>query len=171
MSLAHAAGACRSYRASYLGHMVAVKELNKPDPNRPEDDDLGIYYQREMATLKELHHPNVLQLLGLCKHDDTLYIITEFVEGGDLRRHLKNKDLKLSWQLRVRIAADCADAMAYLHAKSILHRDFKSKNLLVGPSWRVKVCDFGFARKKANTNELSGAECRVCQWRVAQFLV
>lgn len=135
--------------------MVAVKQLVNPDaPDvKPEDDDMGLYYQREMATLKELQHPNVLKLLGLCKHEDTLYIITEFVEGGDLRRHLKNHSLKLSWHLRVRIAKDCADAMAYLHSKSILHRDFKSKNLLVGPGWRVKVCDFGFARKMANQNE------------------
>jgi serine/threonine protein kinase len=66
-----------------------------------------------------------VKLLGLCKHNATLFIITDFIEGGDLRRHLKNKNLKLSWSLRVRIARDCAAAMAYMHSKNILHRDFK----------------------------------------------
>ena len=131
---------------------------------------MDIYYQREMATLKELHHPNVVQLLGLCKHNETLFIITEFVEGGDLRRHLKNKNLKLTWALRVKIATDCAAAMAYLHRKSILHRDFKSKNLLVGPEWRVKVCDFGFARKIAPKNEYMTL-CGTDEWMAPEVML
>lgn len=120
---------------------MAVKELLNPeaDEEGAADDDMDIYYQREMATLKELKHVNVLQLLGLCKHESTLFIITEYIEGGDLRRHLKNKSLKLSWLLRTKIARDSAAAMAYMHSVSILHRDFKGKNLLVAPDWTVKV--------------------------------
>lgn len=97
--------------------VVAVKELLNPDAANAEDD-MDIYYQREMATLKELQHPNVLKLLGLCKHGNNLFIITEFIEGGDLRRHLKNKALRMSWSLRTRIARDCGHGVHALASDS-----------------------------------------------------
>ncbi len=146
---------------------MAVKELLSPDP----EEDMDIYYQREMATLKEMRHPNVVKLMGLCKHNNTLFIITEFIEGGDLRRHLKNKDLKLSWSLRVRIARDAASAMAYIHSKETLHRDFKSKNLLVAPDWSVKVCDFGFARKIDGPKNSYFTICGTDEWMSPEVML
>lgn len=159
------------YRGTYKGNVVAVKELLNPDQEDGAEDDMDIYYQREMATLKEMDHPNVLKLLGLSKHNDNLFIITEFVEGGDLRRHLKNKTLKLSWGLRVRLARDSAAAMAYMHERSILHRDFKSKNLLVAPDWSVKVCDFGFARKIDGPKNSYFTICGTDEWMSPEVML
>jgi serine/threonine protein kinase len=155
------------YRATYDGSFVAVKELLNPEP----EDDMDIYYQREMATLKEMRHPNVLKLMGLCKHNNTLFIITEFIEGGDLRRHLKNKELRLSWSLRTRIARDCAAALGYMHGKSILHRDLKSKNLLVAPDWSVKMCDFGFARKIDGPKNSYFTICGTDEWMSPEVML
>lgn len=159
------------YRGSYHGQVVAVKELLNPEAEEGAEDDMDIYYQREMATLKDLQHPNVLQLLGLCKHQNTLFIITEYIEGGDLRRHLKNKSLKLSWLLRTRIARDSAAAMAYMHSKMTLHRDFKSKNLLVAPDWSVKVCDFGFARKIDGPKNSYFTICGTDEWMSPEVML
>jgi serine/threonine protein kinase len=72
-----------------------------------------------------------VQLLGLCKDDTGIYIVTEFIPGGDLRSKLKDDSLELSWLLRVKIAIDVAYAMNYLHSKKMIHRDLKSQNLLV----------------------------------------
>ncbi len=113
-----------------------------------------------------------MQLLGLCKDTTGIYIVTEFIPGGDLRSKLKDENLALSWHLRVRVAIDVAYAMNYLHSKKMIHRDLKSQNLLVRncssppppnyklwfvrvltcfqkvcEDWKIKVCDFGFARK------------------------
>jgi hypothetical protein len=74
-----------------------------------------------------------VQLLGLCKDDTGIYIVTEFIPGGDLRAKLKDDSLELSWLLRVKVAIDVAYAMNYLHSKKMIHRDLKSQNLLVRP--------------------------------------
>jgi LIM domain kinase 1 len=130
------------YKGVYLGTEVAIKQLYYVD-----DEDMQKYIEREMATLKGLRHPNIVQLLGLCKDDTGIFIVTEFLPGGDLRSKLKDDSIELSWHLRVRVAIDVAYAMNYLHSKKMIHRDLKSQNLLVCEDWKIKVCDFGFARK------------------------
>jgi len=83
--------------------------------------------------------------VSLCFFDD-LYIVTEFVNGGNLRSKLDDKSQELDWKLRACLLKDFSLAMNYLHAKGIIHRDLKSHNLLVTQEWRLKVCDFGLAR-------------------------
>eukprot|EP01094_Clydonella_sp_ATCC50884_P025427 TRINITY_DN6673_c1_g1_i5.p1 TRINITY_DN6673_c1_g1~~TRINITY_DN6673_c1_g1_i5.p1 ORF type:complete len:262 (-),score=69.67 TRINITY_DN6673_c1_g1_i5:89-874(-) len=52
----------------------------------------------------------------------------------------------ITWKKRVRVALETAQAICYLHSKGVIHRDLKSQNLLVDDSFRIKICDFGFAR-------------------------
>jgi len=139
------------YRGTYLGTDVAIKKLFFVD-----DDFMQKYIEREMDTLTCLNHPNIVQLMGLCIGMDDMYIITEFVTGGDLRSKLKDKGIDMDWKLRVGILRDIALAMNYLHAKSIIHRDLKSHNLLVAEDWKVKVCDFGLARTAPEGEEQKG---------------
>eukprot|EP01089_Gocevia_fonbrunei_P004231 TRINITY_DN1424_c0_g1_i1.p1 TRINITY_DN1424_c0_g1~~TRINITY_DN1424_c0_g1_i1.p1 ORF type:complete len:427 (+),score=87.11 TRINITY_DN1424_c0_g1_i1:128-1408(+) len=129
------------YDGEYLGTRVAIKKLYFVD-----DDFMQKYIEREMDTLTGLAHPNIVQLIGLCIETDDMYIVTEFVSGGDLRSRLKDESMKMDWLVRLGIARDIALAMNYLHSKNIMHRDLKSHNLLVAESWKVKVCDFGLAR-------------------------
>jgi serine/threonine protein kinase len=58
------------------------------------------------------------------------------------------KEVKITWKLVLRMAADCAEAVAYLHSLTpcILHRDLKAENLLVGEEFRCKLTDFGLSR-------------------------
>ena len=108
-----------------------------------------------------MRHPNIVQFIGISKDDvKGFHIVTEvywlpfqsneiahlrvqFVSGGDLRKKLKDKSLSMSWRLKADIAHQIACAVAYLHSRSIIHRDLKSKNLLVDTNWKIKVCDFG----------------------------
>jgi serine/threonine protein kinase len=130
------------YKGSYLGTPVAIKKIAKSEDLKQE---LDIFVQREQAMTK-YSHPHLVQFIGVSSHDVYLYLVTEYVPGGDLRRYLKNPLTEIPWKLRVQIALDVARAMAFLHSKKIMHRDLKSKNLLVDANWKIKVCDFGFAR-------------------------
>jgi len=114
------------------------------------------YIEREMDTLTQLNHPNIVQLMGLCIGMDDLYIITEYVKGGNLHSKLEDKSIDMPWKLRVSILRDVALAMNYLHAKDKIHRDLKSHNLLVTEDWKVKVCDFGLARSAPDNEEKRG---------------
>jgi len=124
----------------WLGTRVAIKKLYFVD-----DQLMQKYIEREMETLTQLAHPNIVQFLGLCMGKD-ICIVMEFVSGGDLRSKLKDNKLNIPWKTRIEVAKQLAGAMAYLHKKGIIHRDLKSHNMLVGEGWRIKVCDFGLAR-------------------------
>jgi len=131
------------YKGKYLGSPAAIKKLYFVD-----DEFMQKYIEREMETLTSLHHPNIVQLLGICIHGDDVYIVTEYVAGGNLRKRLKREDgTPMSWKLKVTIAKGLALAMTYLHSKKIIHRDLKSHNVLLDGDGRVKLCDFGLARR------------------------
>jgi len=129
------------YDGDYLGTRVAIKKLYFVN-----DEMMQKYIEREMDTLTNLAHPNIVQFMGLCIELEDIYIVTEFVPGGDLRAILKDDHADIPWDVRVDIAKQLAAAMNYLHSRNIIHRDLKSHNLLVGDGWKIKVCDFGLAR-------------------------
>jgi len=135
------------WKGKYLGLEVAIKKLFFVD-----DDFMQKYIEREMDTLRGLNHPNIVQLMGLCTETGDIYIITEFVGGGNLR-HILKSDMELTWERRLAFALDVALAMTYLHHKDIMHRDLKSANLLVSSDWKIKVCDFGLARNSPSEGE------------------
>ncbi|GAM29201.1 hypothetical protein SAMD00019534_123770 [Acytostelium subglobosum LB1] len=161
------------FKGEYFGTPVGIKEITL-SPNNSQYKDLIKFIKREVAMLR-FSHPNLVQFIGVAEKGQTLYIVTEFVTGGDLAYYLfknKNEDtdafmnrkvnigssstpdidtmgerlVSMSWPLRIKIAYDVACAMAYLHSRHVIHRDLKSTNLLVCESWKIKVCDFGFAR-------------------------
>jgi len=129
------------YDGDYLGTRVAIKKLYFVN-----DEMMQKYIEREMDTLTNLAHPNIVQFMGLCIELEDIYIVTEFVPGGDLRAILKDENKEIPWDVRSDIAKQLAAAMNYLHSRNIIHRDLKSHNLLVGDGWKIKVCDFGLAR-------------------------
>jgi len=129
------------HRGKYFGTDVAIKTIFDTD------EDSMLYLQREINVLKSMRHPNIVQFIGITQNPAGLAcIITEFVAKGDLRKKLKDQTIPMSWALKTDIAHQICCAIAYLHSRNIIHRDLKSKNLLVDHNWRIKVCDFGFAR-------------------------
>jgi len=153
------------YKAQYFGTDVAVKKLLDVD-----DTFMHKYIEREMAILKSLRHPNIVQFMGLCKHSSGLYIITEFVGGGDLRHMLKDKAREMPWKLRVKMAMDIAHALTYLHSRGCIHRDIKSHNLLVEPdSGKLKLCDFGFSRSIETEDVMT--LCGTDEWMAPEVML
>jgi len=151
------------FRGTYYGTEVAIKQLLDVD-----DKDMHKYIEREMATLRDMRHPNVVQFMGLSRNHTDVYIITEYISGGDLRKILKDETKEMPWILRAKIATDVAYAMTFLHSKGLIHRDLKSNNLLVGDNWKVKVCDFGFSRR-VNKGELMTL-CGTDEWMAPEVM-
>eukprot|EP01089_Gocevia_fonbrunei_P022101 TRINITY_DN879_c0_g1_i1.p1 TRINITY_DN879_c0_g1~~TRINITY_DN879_c0_g1_i1.p1 ORF type:complete len:401 (-),score=122.39 TRINITY_DN879_c0_g1_i1:94-1296(-) len=136
------------FKGEYMGTKVAIKKLFFVD-----DQFMQKYIEREMDTLTAIHHPNIVQLLGICMEQEDVYLITEFVNGGDLHKRLLESKT-LSWNQKVSYCKDIALAMTYLHSKNIMHRDLKSHNLLLGEGDKIKVCDFGLARTEGSGEEI-----------------
>jgi len=151
------------YRAKYVGTDVAVKKLLNI-----ENKAMHKYIEREMSILKTMRHPNIVQYMGMSKTDEDVYIVTEFLNGGDLYDKLRD-DVKMSWKLRVNLAIETCRAIAYLHTKNIVHRDLKSQNLLVDNNWKLKVCDFGFARA-ADSKEYMTL-CGTDEWMAPEIML
>ena len=140
-------------QGTYLGIDVAIKEV------LPSTEyDVGKYFEREWRLMKECRHPNICLFIGLSRApqpDNRIFIISEFVENGNVRLYIHDKTKPFPWRLRISFATDVARALAYLHARKCIHRDLKGENLLVTANGRLKITDFGFARIAARNEEES----------------
>ncbi|GAA5881260.1 hypothetical protein JCM3774_002867 [Rhodotorula dairenensis] len=127
------------------GQYAAVKIVPKPrkkDQDRANKMLLGI--EREIVIMKLIEHPNVLRLLDVWETGSELYLIMEYVEGGELFDYLVR---------RKRLHADEArhyfqqiiSGVDYCHRFNICHRDLKPENLLLDSEKNIKIADFGMA--------------------------
>ncbi|KJA13528.1 hypothetical protein HYPSUDRAFT_49791 [Hypholoma sublateritium FD-334 SS-4] len=141
------------WKGSYLGIDVAIKEV------LPSSEyDVAKYFEREWRLMKECRHPNICLFIGLSRApapDNRIFIISEFIENGNVRIYIHDKARPFPWKLRLSFATDVARALAYLHARKCIHRDLKGENLLVTSNGRLKITDFGFARIAARNEEES----------------
>ncbi|XP_062929718.1 tyrosine-protein kinase ABL1 isoform X1 [Mobula hypostoma] len=119
---------------------VAVKTL-KEDTMEVEE------FLKEAAVMKEIKHPNLVQLLGVCTREPPFYIITEFMTHGNLLDYLRdcNKE-EVNAVVLLYMATQISSAMEYLEKKNFIHRDLAARNCLVGENHLVKVADFGLSR-------------------------
>ncbi|KAI3380439.1 hypothetical protein SNEBB_001665 [Seison nebaliae] len=135
---------------SILFGTVAIKQLNVKNPSVKQRKA----FNNEVAMLRKTRHDNVLFYIR-CIEDQTLGIVTEWCRGNTLYHHLYFSQ-KTNWQIEklLDISYQISIGMGYLHAKNIIHRDLKSKNIFLvsgehTPSkWCVKIGDFGLATIK-----------------------
>ncbi|XP_023551114.1 receptor-like cytoplasmic kinase 176 [Cucurbita pepo subsp. pepo] len=128
---------------SGTGIAIAVKRHNQ-DGMQGHSEWLA-----EINYLGQLHHPNLVKLVGYCLENDDQLLAYEFMSRGSLDNHLFGRgswSQPLSWKLRMKIAVDAARGLAYLHSKKVIHRDFKSSNILLDANYDAKISDFGLAK-------------------------
>jgi len=154
-------------RANYFGTPVAVKKILEPG------GDMEKYVDRELALLKNLRHPNIVQFIGVCKHKDEIFIVTEYCSKGNLKSLLYGKpEVSLSWRRRVRMATDIARGLVYLNSRKFIHRDLKSDNCLVDDDGKLKLCDFGMARStKRNEAPKVMTICGTDEWMAPEVML
>ena len=132
------------YRArdERLGKTVALKVLSE---TRAGGSDSRQRLRREARAAAILNHPGIVAVYDYDEEDGVPFIAYEYVEGRTLDQVIA--DEKLSAERMADIGAQLADGLAYAHERGILHRDVKPQNIMVMEDGRVKILDFGLAKK------------------------
>ncbi|OAD00827.1 protein kinase A catalytic subunit [Mucor lusitanicus CBS 277.49] len=99
----------------------------------------------ERSILTKVQHPFIVNLWGSFQDCANLYMVMDFVPGGELFSFLR-KSKKFSNDVARFYAGEVLLALAYLHSKNIIYRDLKPENLLLDVHGHIKICDFGFAK-------------------------
>ena len=149
-------GMARVFRARQLSlnRVVAIKEIKTAFGSNPE---LLERFKREARTAANLVHENIIQVYNFGEPSrGSLFIVMEFMEGRDLKSLLLQ-----SGPMPPRIAAilvrEAARALAYAHARKLVHRDVKPGNIMVSDRGEVKLMDFGIVREMDSELTRTGA--------------
>ncbi|HET9795574.1 MAG TPA: protein kinase, partial [Thermoanaerobaculia bacterium] len=126
-----------------LDRFVAVKVLPE---SLARDPDALARFEREAHAVAALNHPNILSIHDFGSHDGVAYAVTELLEGETLRSRLEG-GAALPPRRAVEIATAIARGLAAAHEKGIIHRDLKPDNVFLTSDGRVKILDFGLAKK------------------------
>ena len=154
-----------SYGEVYLTSKKNSKEIyatKKVEKQKIISDKLRQYFLNEIEILKNINHPNIMQLVDIQSRHNYIYLITEYCNGGTLSDNLtmyqKLHKNPLPEKIVIYLMKQIADAIFYLHEKSIINRDLKMENILLHfenlddrkklnlLKAKVKIIDFGFAR-------------------------
>ena len=136
------------YRArdKKLGRTVAVKFLPDELAARPE---LKARFLREARAMAALDHRGIVAIHELREEDGQTFLVMELVEGSPL-----SKALPLPPDRALDVMVQVCDALAYAHARGVVHRDVKPENVILDREGRAKVADFGIARMLSGESDL-----------------
>ncbi|OCF74469.1 AGC/PKA protein kinase [Kwoniella mangroviensis CBS 8886] len=129
-------------RSKHNGRFYAVKVLNKEKVIKMKQVE---HTNSEREMLVRVRHPFLVNLWGTFQDVNNLYMVMDFVAGGELFSLLR-KSQRFPNSVAKFYAAEVALALDYLHSLDIIYRDLKPENLLLGADGHVKVTDFGFAK-------------------------
>ncbi|MPC24870.1 Kinase suppressor of Ras 2 [Portunus trituberculatus] len=126
------------YSGNWHGH-VAIKELRMDYVN---DEKTLEAFKAEVSTFRKTRHENLVLFMGACMKPPRLAIVTSLCKGHTLYTHIhENKD-KFNMSKTIMIAQQISQGMGYLHARGIVHKDLKTKNIFL-ESGKVVITDFG----------------------------
>ncbi|CAG9769905.1 unnamed protein product [Ceutorhynchus assimilis] len=112
--------------------------------------------EAEAILMKSLHHENLVNLLGIVRKKDQIYLVTEYMSKGSLVDYLRSRGrLHVSKKDQINFAFDTCSGMEYLEKMHVVHRDLAARNVLIAENGRAKVSDFGLARNEKNATSES----------------
>lgn len=126
-----------------LNRKVALKFLPSHIATNSEE---RMRLQAEAQAAAKLNHPNIAQVYAIEETDDQHFIVLEYIEGSDLKDLLDEEEL--SGERKLQIACQILKGISAAHENGIVHRDIKSRNIMVDHSGAVKIMDFGLAREQ-----------------------
>ena len=120
----------------------AIKILKKAEIIKLAQID---HLQSEVSILSQISHPFMIQMHSMIQDNRHLYLVMDYVAGGELFTHLRTVQFFKSKDARF-YASQVTLMFEYLHSKSICYRDLKPENLLIDAKGYLKLTDFGFAK-------------------------
>lgn len=144
-----------AFSSVYLAHdttldrSVAIKIPRRQTLSKTQQKRL----LREARMAAQLNHPGIVTVHEVIEHDETLYIVSDFVEGETLDRWLRQRSRSLVDKMSV--FRSLCDAVAYAHQNKIVHRDLKPSNVIVDDQGNPYVLDFGLARQLDEDSSLT----------------
>ncbi|KAL2338882.1 hypothetical protein Fmac_013328 [Flemingia macrophylla] len=134
-------GKVKFARDTDSGQFYAVKIIDK---NKITDHNITNQIKREIGTLKLLRHPNVVRLYEVLASITKIYMVLEYVNGGELFHKISSKG-KLREDESRKLFQQLIDGVSYCHTKGVFHRDLKLENVLVDNQGNIKITDFGLS--------------------------
>ncbi|XP_025806950.1 probable LRR receptor-like serine/threonine-protein kinase At1g05700 [Panicum hallii] len=143
------------FGAVFLGYLenqspVAVKMRSKTSSQGDKE------FLAEAQHLTRVHHKNLVSLIGYCKDKKHMALVYEYMHGGNLEDRIRGEAsaaTPLTWHQRLKIALDSAQGLEYLHKSCqppLIHRDVKTKNILLSADLEAKIADFGLMKAFAD---------------------
>jgi serine/threonine protein kinase len=144
--------------AVYLADHILLAEpqvLKFLSSELSQDQDLTGRFLREVRTLRQIRHKNVVNAGNLEPAEDgTLFFSMEFVDGPDLRNFVRHSPQPFDVALALEITHGIAEGLGAAHEKGMVHRDIKPENILMGRDgngWVPKIADFGIVATRENS--------------------
>jgi serine/threonine protein kinase len=151
----------------YHGQPVAVKRMI-------DGEDEAVSFSKEIGVMSRLHHPKIVRFIGCTwTNKKDLGGVSEYMDGGDVRTLLETRKIELSWSKeKISIAIDIAEALAFMHSLNpkIIHRDLKSRNVLLNSSMVAKLSDFGLSRNRTYEETLTAGVGTV-RWTAPEVML
>lgn len=163
-----------AYGEVWLGQLetrhVAIKRLL---PEKCQFTASLEQFAGEIQLMCTLQHRNIVSFVGVSWNQlQNLCAVVEYMEAGDLDEVLKKNRDKFSWQReKIQIAMDIAEGLVYLHCLRpvVVHRDLKSKNVLLNRKYHAKLSDFGVSRK-THVNETMTSGVGTLLWTAPEII-
>lgn len=133
-----------------LARKVALKVISRHDLGQREAIER---FLNEARVLAQVQHPNIVNIFGIGEAQGFIYIAMEYIEGASLHQLIHQGRLSLLDGLN--IIRHVAEGLGAAHKAGLIHRDIKPANILVDPSGRAKLIDFGIAKQKQETKGLT----------------
>ena len=143
------------YRATQmsLNRTVALKLLPREYTG---NDTLVERFLREMQSLAEIDHPNIVRIVATGEQDGQHYAALEFIDGRSLHEWLVELN-QFSIGDVLHIGLVCADALQHAHQQGKVHRDIKPANILISRNGVCKVADFGLVKMPKTDMDVTGS--------------
>ncbi|KAK3905012.1 hypothetical protein C8A05DRAFT_13142 [Staphylotrichum tortipilum] len=143
------------------GSLANLERIDYRKPTTGADGGLRrmpLAIEREVAILKLIRHPNIIELLDIWENRSEIYLVTEYVEKGDLFEFI-NWNGPLQEDEAIFYFRQIMTALEYCHLFNICHRDLKPENILLKANGQIKIADFGMAALQQNPHHQLRTAC------------
>ncbi|XP_022666618.1 ribosomal protein S6 kinase beta-1-like isoform X2 [Varroa jacobsoni] len=150
------------------GKIFAMKVLKKATVVRNQKDTAHTKAERNI--LEVVKHPFIVDLIYAFQTDGKLYLILEYLSGGELFMHLEREGIFLE-DTACFYLAEITCALEHLHREGIIYRDLKPENILLDADGHVKLTDFGLCKESIQEGDMTNTFCGTIEYMAPEILM